>query len=108
VRHTIYGVKFATTPTPPTGTVTAHEDSVFGVQGPVQSKKDDPELAVAVSAIVDPTGTTAKHVTDGQLIPYVRLVTVPLPLGEISTLKVASVPPPGQVAMEGLSTVTVA
>jgi hypothetical protein len=48
------------------------------------------------------------HVTDGQLIPYVELVTVPPPFGEISTLSVPSVLPPGQVATVGLSTVTVA
>jgi len=51
------------------------------------------------------------HVTDGQLIPYVRLVTVPaggVTLGAIWTLNVPSVLPPGQVATSGLSTVTVA
>jgi len=51
------------------------------------------------------------HVTDGQLIPYKLLITVPaagVTLGAIWTLNVPSVLPPGQVATVGLSTVTVA
>lgn len=63
---------------------------------------------MAVSAIEEPTGTTEMHVTDGQLIPYVRLVTIPVPFGVICTLNVAWVPPPGQLTTAGLSTVTVA
>jgi hypothetical protein len=47
------------------------------------------------------------HETDGQLIPNVRLVTVPVPGGEIWTLNEPCVPPPGQVATAGSFTVTV-
>ena len=44
---------------------------------PVQLAKEKPELDVAVSATEAPTGTTTMHVTDGQLMPYDKLVTVP-------------------------------
>jgi hypothetical protein len=50
---------------------------------PVQFRKEKPELGVAVSATEAPTGTTAMHVTDGQFIPYDRLVTVPPTFGVI-------------------------
>jgi hypothetical protein len=36
---------------------------------PCQLKKVSPEAGVAVSATEAPTGTTAMHETDGQLIP---------------------------------------
>ena len=97
----------ATTPAPPVGTVIV-QTFVGAVVQPCQTRKVLGEIGVAVRAIEVPTGTTAMHVTDGQLIPYVRLVTVPVPLGVICTLNVASVPPPGQVGSAGLFTVTVA
>src|ERR1039458_9463272 len=58
---------------------------------PVQVPKEKPELGVAVSATEAPTGTTAMHVTDGQLIPYDKLVTVPPRVGVTCTLSVGSV-----------------
>jgi hypothetical protein len=63
---------------------------------------------VAMSPTEAPTGNTAMHGPGGQLIPPVRLVTVPNPTGETCTLNVACVPPPGQSGLVGSSTVTVA
>jgi hypothetical protein len=61
-----------------------------------------------VSVTEVPTGTTTMHATDGQLIPKVRLVTVPSDAdGKIWTLNVPCVPPPGQVGTAGSFTVTV-
>src|ERR1039458_4796178 len=101
------GRNVATNPTPPTGMVTAQTLKLapLVVVQPVQVPKEKPELGVAVSATEAPTGTTAMHVTDGQLIPYDKLVTVPPRVGVTCTLSVASVLPPGQVATVGLSTV---
>src|ERR1700730_10643075 len=58
----------------------------------------------AVSPKRAPTGNIAMQGPDGQLIPPVRLVTVPGP--ETCTLTEASVPPPGHNTSTGLFTVT--
>ena len=69
---------------PPVGMVTRQLGLVPPpVVHPCQSRKLKPELGEAVSSTEAPMGTMAMHETEGQLIPYVRLVTVPDPLGVI-------------------------
>src|ERR1700729_2716989 len=92
--------------TPPLGTVTVQSLPEKALQ-PVQITVPPP-VGIAVSPTDAPTGNSAMHGPDGQLMPPVRLVTVPSPTGETCTLNVASVPPPGQIGLVGSSTVTVA
>jgi len=66
-----------------------------------------PPIGSAVSPTVAPTGNAEMHAV-GQSIGGVpvTLITVPGPV--TCTLKMVSVPPPGQVKTAGLFTVTVA
>ena len=67
-----------------------------------------PEPGAAVSPTEAPTGNAAMHLLPPvpQLMPPVVLVTFPFPV--TWTLKLTSVPPPGQSTSAGLFTVTVA
>jgi hypothetical protein len=98
--------KVAATLAPPTGMVTVQVFPEEDVQ-PVQLTKLCPVAGVAVSPTDAPTGNAEIHCV-GQLMPPVRLVTVPSPTGVTMTLSVASLPPPGQMGLLGSSTVTVA
>jgi len=92
--------------TPPLGIVTEQSFPDEDVQADDQVTLV-PELGSAVSPTEAPTGKAEMHVV-GQSIGGlpVKLITVPSPA--TCTLKKVSVPPPGQVKMAGLLTVTVA
>ena len=96
----------AETVAPPTGMVTLQVFPEEDVQ-PVQLTKLCMAAGVAVSPTDAPTGNAEIHCV-GQLMPPVKLVTVPSPVGMTCTPNVASVPPPGQAGLVGSFTVTVA
>jgi hypothetical protein len=103
-RMSAFHWKVAETPAPPTGIVTEQVFPEEDVQ-PVQLTKLWPDAGVAVRPTDAPTGNSEIHCV-GQLIPPVKLVTVPGPT--TCTPNSPSVPPPGQVGSVGSLTVTVA
>lgn len=96
----------ASTLTPPFGIVTVQLFPEKELQ-PDDQVTVPPPVGLAVSPTEAPTGNAAMH-CPGQLMPPVKLVTVPAPMGETCTVNVASEPPPGQIGLVGSSTVTVA
>src|ERR1700719_1334682 len=92
----------ASTLTPPFGIVTVQLFPEKELQ-PDDQVTIPPPVGVAVSPTEAPTGNAAMH-CPGQLMPPVKLVTVPAPMGETCTVNVASEPPPGQIELVGSST----